>query len=503
MLRCLRACALLLALACAPPAAADPPDASYWRLDDILDVFAVWSQRYPDLFRADTLGFSTLGEPIPLARIAAAPGAGRPELFFHAAQHSNEANGTGAVMLQMRALLEGYGSDPAVTARVDSLELWFAPVVNVDGYRVCFSDHPAAADWRKTLRDQDADGEVDFPADGVDTNRNWDWQWEAYVTSDPLYDKGPAPFSEPEVAALRDFILARRPAVVVDYHSPVTISWTDCIFRNWISSTYGTPPDDAVMREAASLWADATRRLDGQPFTVWPAFDTKPKEQAWVYGNTGILAFLMEIGTQCWYQGADVDTLAARVARGAVALTDRVLQGPGIQVTVTDAHTGAPLPAEVRLLEMHQAEIGPRLAAAATGAAHRLVTPGTYTVTASHPGYTSAQAVVSVAAGWQRLDLPLQLDATAVPAAPAGLRLLGRRPLPRGGVLALAADAGVRVADVALYDLRGRRAAQLAPGDVADAAPSFRLPRNLPAGAYLLKARVDGRAWVRRVVVAD
>ena len=496
--------ALALALLCSLPAAAQTPDPAYWRLDDILDVFATWAVRYPDIVHLDTLGTSTLGEPIPLACIAAAPGTGRPPVFFHAAQHSNETNGTLAVMEQMRVLLEGYGLDPAVTARVDSLELWFAPVVNVDGYRYCFSGLPDALDWRKTLRDIDADGVVDFPDDGVDTNRNWDWQWDAYDTTDPLYYKGPHPFSEPEVTALRDFILERRPVLVVDYHSPVTISWTDCIFRNWISSSHGTPPDDAVIRDIALTWAGATQRLDGQDFSVWPAFDTKPKEQAWVYGNTGILSYLMEIGTHCWYAGADVDTVGLRVARGGAALTERVAQGPGLGVRVTDAATGAPLAAEVIVTQMHAADIGPRLASAGTGAAHRLLPAGAYTLRVQHPGFTTDERPVTVGSGWTWIDVALVRDATAVPASGRGtLHLRGRRPLTRGGVLALARDADVRVADVALYDLRGRLAVDLASGAVTAAAPVFALPPRLPAGSYLLRAVVDGRPWVRRVMVVE
>ena len=35
--------------------------------------------------------------------------------------------------------LEGYGTDPEMTAFVDGLETWFIPVVNVDGYRHVFS----------------------------------------------------------------------------------------------------------------------------------------------------------------------------------------------------------------------------------------------------------------------------------------------------------------------------------------------------------------------------
>jgi len=55
---------------------------------------------------------------------------------------------------------------------------------------------------------------------GVDLNRNWDYHWQRTAThgTRPV-DAGSAPFSEPETAALRDFILERDVELAVFYHS--------------------------------------------------------------------------------------------------------------------------------------------------------------------------------------------------------------------------------------------------------------------------------------------
>jgi hypothetical protein len=59
---------------------------------------------------------------------------------------------------------------------------------------------------------------------GVDPNRNWggaDWRADAY-DSNAQYRTGlggPEPFSEPETRALADWVLAVRPALVINYHS--------------------------------------------------------------------------------------------------------------------------------------------------------------------------------------------------------------------------------------------------------------------------------------------
>jgi predicted deacylase len=59
-----------------------------------------------------------------------------------------------------------------------------------------------------------------FNANGVDLNRNFACKWQATSTwrGTPV-SAGTAAFSEPEAAAIRDFVAADKPAVVVFWHS--------------------------------------------------------------------------------------------------------------------------------------------------------------------------------------------------------------------------------------------------------------------------------------------
>ena len=58
---------------------------------------------------------------------------------------------------------------------------------------------------------------------GVDLNRNWDFQWQSVAThgTSPV-SAGQAPFSEPETANLRDLILQQDMQAVVFYHSAMS-----------------------------------------------------------------------------------------------------------------------------------------------------------------------------------------------------------------------------------------------------------------------------------------
>lgn len=58
----------------------------------------------------------------------------------------------------------------------------------------------------------------------VDLNRNWDYQWQMTATHGTRPVKaGAAPFSEPETAATRDFILAHNIELAVFYHSAMGV----------------------------------------------------------------------------------------------------------------------------------------------------------------------------------------------------------------------------------------------------------------------------------------
>jgi hypothetical protein len=488
-------------------ARADEPDPRYWRLDDIAARFDAWELAYPDIFHQTTLGTSGQGEDILLARISdhAALDEAEPAILFHGALHANECNGTGAVMQQMGTLLAGYGHDQDITARVDGLAIWFVPVLNPDGHRYVFGGGPDALDWRKTLRDNNGNGEVDFPDDGVDINRNWNWNWQGYPDDDPGSQKykGPYPWSEPEAVAMRDFILAELPMIVVDYHSPVTISWANYIFYPLMSQNGGGPgPDFDIARDIALEWAAATQTLGGGEFHTIYAYDTLPKEQCWVYGNTGSLAYIMEIASHCWYDDADVDSIAARTARGSVTLLDRALHGPGLCGKVTSGITGEPMLAEVRILELHDDGVGPRFTDADHGRYYRPTLPGEYTVEVSLRGFVTQEIPASVGStGWTTVDVVLMPEVTAAADVLTGASWLRVGDTMRGSrQVRLTLPAGLAAARVELFDPRGRRLAVLGQDLPAGRPHELRLPTGLASGVYLVRARSAGRQQVARLV---
>jgi hypothetical protein len=509
-------------------AKATPPDPRYFRYDQVVSLLANWEATYPDILHREVIGYTLVGhEPIWAARISdhASQREVEPALLFHAAQHANEANGTGAIMYQMRRLLEGYGQDPAITRMVDSLEVWFVPIVNVDGHRLAFSDGPDSARWRKTARDNNGDGFTIYPIDGVDPNRNWDWRWAefdstGYSSSDY---KGPWPFSEPEVVALRDFILREAPVFVMDYHSPVTSSPPNIIWWPWRNTYQGIDGPDAPFFRP--IGTELGRRTQTEIDTLYfngasPTLYNLPKEQNWIYARTGICAFLMEISSHNWWEGAMVDTIAQRVGRGSFYLLERAKDGPGLTGTVRDADTGRPLIAEVRVLTAHNDSIGPHLTEARFGAFWRLLNAGFYTVVVTCPGYHSiSEQVVLMRSGWVTRDYRLVVDpASALPdrngplvSDPGGARgcepdpavlavLRLENPLRSGRDVHLTLSRPGEVS-LDLLDVAGRRLLTVWSGALPAGTHSACVGRGLPAGAYWLRLQTAGQVTNRRVTI--
>ncbi|WP_346040700.1 M14 family zinc carboxypeptidase [Actinomadura chokoriensis] len=97
----------------------------------------------------------------------------RPVVVYQAAQHAREWITPEMVRRLLHHYVDGYGTDAELTKIVDTTELWFIPVVNVDGYDLTFQDGFRL--WRKNVRDNNGDGQI-TGADGTDLNRNFPYK---------------------------------------------------------------------------------------------------------------------------------------------------------------------------------------------------------------------------------------------------------------------------------------------------------------------------------------
>jgi hypothetical protein len=491
----------------------DGPDERYYHIDEVLAFFDTWAADYPDIFHREIIGYTLVeNEPIWAARISDNASVDEPEasIFIHAAQHSNEANGTNAIVYMMDRLLTGYGEETYYTEMIDDLEMWFVPIVNIDGHRIVFEGEPNWDWWRKTKRDNDGNDEYTFPEDGVDPNRNWDYRWAQYDSTDYRSSryKGPYPFSETEVVAVRDFVLRERPVFLMDLHSPDVPSIGNKIWWPWFDpDTYQYSPDRYIYHPICQTLGNRTKTETGGYYNGnGPCYNKLPKEQCWVYANTGICTFLMEISLQFWWTGATVDTIAHRVGRGLFYLMERSRSGPGLTGIVTGQQSGQPIEAEIKVHQVHDDDIGPRMTEAEHGQYWRLLLPNaTYTVTASAEDHESqTQNIYVGASGWTHLDFVLVRDPSAVDPFEGEMsrRLWADSPLRSGRSIYFTLAEPSEVS-LDLVDISGRHVATLMTGFLPAGMRAVVLRERVPAGAYLLRLRVGDEQLARKVIVVE
>ena len=217
------------------------------------------------------IGRSHQNRPIRAVRITAPGDASRrAQLLILGTQHAREWISPMTVVYLVDAFVEGYANDPDVRAMLESVELVVVPVVNPDGFEYTWSSDRY---WRKNRHPYGA-------AVGVDLNRNWAEAWGGEGSSgspgSETY-RGPAPFSEPETAAVRDLALdLPRLGGFLDIHS-----YGQLILWPW-GSTYDAPP-----APWGHLHADAAHTMEDAIEAVPGASDFDPMQSSSLYPAGG------------------------------------------------------------------------------------------------------------------------------------------------------------------------------------------------------------------------
>jgi carboxypeptidase T len=165
--------------------------------------------QHPDLVAVSQYGTSPEGRALPLVKISdnAHVDQNKPEVLFTCGQHAREHLTVEMCLHIVKRLADGYNTDPAITQLVHNREVWVLPMTNPDGAEYDISKGSFAY-WRKNRQPTPGSTEV-----GTDLNRNWGTQWgccggSSGEPADETY-RGPAPFSAPEIAQLRDFVNSR------------------------------------------------------------------------------------------------------------------------------------------------------------------------------------------------------------------------------------------------------------------------------------------------------
>lgn len=391
------------------------------------------------------LGESVEGRPLHALWLGQDPSTGAPSLRVLGAHHGDEPSSYEVALDLAWVLAEADGTDPEITALLDRVTVWIAPWVNPDG--VVHGSRTNAL--------------------GVDLNRNYGYRW-----SSSEYGSGDAPFSEPETRAIRTLALLDPPYASLSLHSGeenIGYVW------NW---TTDRAPEDATVEDLAWTYADACTTLGFWVTNGADWYPTRGDTNDWSYGVLGTMDFTVELTRDKAPPASKIDAFLDDHRQAVLAF---LLDPPELTGRVVDATTGAPVEAELRLVDLGSP---PFLSHAVSGAfARHLVDDDPISVAVSSPGYAARTLTLTPGA-----TNTVELEPTHVEGAPVPTRVQGVTEVELPG-----APAGA----ITLWR-PGTRAVTLVPTDgtvLVDAT-------DLIPGPWSISF-ADGTTWLRALFVVD
>jgi len=329
----------------------------------------------------------------------------KPRIMFDGCHHADEVMGAEICMAIIHDLVEKYNKDPKVTDWLNTYEIFVVPVVNVDGHHVV--THSVDPRWRKNTHDTNANGVLYEYPEGVDINRNYDFNWGHGGSDDPMSERyrGPFPFSESENRAMRSLADAERFLLSISYHSAGEV-----IYFPW--DWHGRKaPDDKLLTEIANGLASSIKTMIGDTcYKAEYGAGTVGQTYPWLYGRYGTFDFVVETGKGTHiFADSDAVGIAKSNLEGAWYILDRG-RGPGLTGHVIDGKTGKPLQATVWLPTIETEDVNRRTTEPTFGRYCRLLAPGKYYLLVQKDGYETRvfKDVEVKPEGWTTLDIAMQ-----------------------------------------------------------------------------------------------
>ncbi len=386
-----------------------PLDPFYHTLEETQAFLRQAELTHPHIAKLQAIGQTTLWNlPLLALKISDHPeiDEDEPTVLFDGMHHAREPLGNEICLALIDTLLFGYGKEARITSWVDDFEIWVIPIMNPDGYKYIVDQALGSPWWRKNLRDNNQNGRIDPDYDGVDLNRNYDWNWTEAGSSNPAdwTYRGPWAFSESETRAKRDLALREKFVLSLTYHSSGEI-----VYYQWSwPNTSARAPDHSLLQEIAAGLAGKIKKKDGMGTYDYGRQTAASQSGPWMYAVTGALEFLVETGTTFIpLDLAEIESIVASNLEGAFYILDRA-RGPGLTGRIIDGRTGGPVEADVSIVEIDDFRyILPRKSDPNTGRYTRLLRPGKYTLKIIHPFYLPYCASVEVGSSLKQKNVYL------------------------------------------------------------------------------------------------
>ncbi|CAK1555697.1 unnamed protein product [Leptosia nina] len=229
----------------------------YHKLSVIYSFLDDLERDYPAICTISVIGKSVEGRDIKMLKISNSD-ASNAAVWLDASIHSREWISTAVVTYVADYIAKNFHKH---SKSITNKDWYIVPVLNPDGYEFT---HTNDRMWRKNRAHHEGESV------GVDLNRNFSYGWgnngDQGSSGDPsnVFYRGPAPFSEPETAAVRDTILGSASPfkVFLSFHS-----YFELIIFPW-GYKCEPCPDYLHLLEAGTVMARAIYETTGMIYKV-------------------------------------------------------------------------------------------------------------------------------------------------------------------------------------------------------------------------------------------
>ena len=371
---------------------------------------------FNSIYRVDTIGYSSQDQ-LPIFAVKISDNTeikeDEPRVLFIGQLHAEEILGVEAVLKLITEMLE---PPPAELQHMDilkqNLETWIIPTLNPEGLNVVYNGLDVS--FRKNKKDFspegpwpnyyfDYDPAIGEDIDGVDLNRNFDFNWvfgDTFMEPDPSdyaahydYYKGTAPWSEPEIRAVRDLALENDYVFSIAWHSSRSGNLSEKVYNSWRWEGDKKTPDNTSIKGIGDQVAELILKENStDTYQSLYGQSRNGKAHDWFYQATGCFQYLIECGTSNLQpDSALIEDTIDRMMPAMLFLMDRTIgyNTDASQITgiITDGSTGLPLEdATIIIDELHSGVQKPRKSDE-FGRYRRILEPGTYSVRYEKSGY--------------------------------------------------------------------------------------------------------------------
>jgi PKD repeat protein len=347
-----------------------PP--GYYTYEQIISIADSLATNFPAICQKILLGTSVSGRQLAVLKISDNVNTDEPEpeILFDGGIHGDEVGASENVIRYARDLCTGYGPNPTYTELINTREIFLFLMVNPDG-RVAMSR---------------------YNSNMVDCNRDCGYMWNSEGNSTGA-------FSQIETKALRNLLYENQFVLYTNYHSG-----TEIISYPWSYRSNSTP-DFAHIQQLASVYSSTSGYSNlqyGQGFNVMYAINGSTKDTQ--YGILGNVGWSVEISTN---KQPPASQISMYYNYNVPAMTEMIKRcGWGMEGTITDSVTGAPLKASIWISNYYPVYSDPIV-----GDYHKYLKPGTYSIKVMVNGYKTKSFTNLVVPSTGSLTANIQLVA--------------------------------------------------------------------------------------------